>query len=58
MKYHMRRNDKEITDPSEMKKLLEKVKFVTIAMAKDNMPYLVTSTSTAMQRVRSWTLLG
>ena len=42
MKYHMRRNDKEITDPSDMKKLLEKVKFVTIAMAKDNMPYLVT----------------
>ena len=42
MKYHMRRKDKEITDPSEMKKLLEQVEYVTLAMAKDNIPYLVT----------------
>ena len=37
----MRRKDKEITDPSEMKQLIMQVEYVTLAMAEDNMPYLV-----------------
>jgi nitroimidazol reductase NimA-like FMN-containing flavoprotein (pyridoxamine 5'-phosphate oxidase superfamily) len=42
MKYHMRRQDKEIKDPSLLKKILKQTKYVTIAMCKDNRPYLVT----------------
>jgi len=38
----MRRKDKEITDPSEMNYILEKVQYVTVAMSKNDMPYLVT----------------
>ena len=41
MKYHMRRKDKEITDPSEMKYILEKALYISLAMSKDDMPYLV-----------------
>jgi len=42
MNYHMRRKDKEITDSSEMKYILEKTLYVTLAMTKEDMPYLVT----------------
>ena len=41
MKYHLRRKDKEITDEGEMKKILSSTQYVTLAMAKDNRPYLV-----------------
>jgi nitroimidazol reductase NimA-like FMN-containing flavoprotein (pyridoxamine 5'-phosphate oxidase superfamily) len=34
--------DKAITNPSEMKQLLMTVPYVTLAMSKDNIPYLVT----------------
>lgn len=38
----MRRTDKQITDTEKMKNILESTKYVTIAMCKDNSPYLVT----------------
>jgi len=41
MLYHIRRKDKEITDPEQMKKLLKTTKYVTLAMVKDGEPYLV-----------------
>ncbi len=40
--YHVRRKDKEITDPDEMKHILRSTKYVTIAFAMNNEPYLVT----------------
>ncbi len=41
MKYHLRRKDKEITDQAELKRILRTAKYVTIAMTKNNRPYLV-----------------
>lgn len=40
--YHVRRKDKEITDPEEMKHILRSTKYVTIALSMNNEPYLVT----------------
>ncbi len=37
----MRRKELEITDPNKLKKILKKAKYVTIALAMDNQPYLV-----------------
>ena len=41
MKYHMIRRDKEITDEETLKKILKTTKYVTLAMVKENEPYLV-----------------
>ncbi len=41
MKYHMLRDDKEITDEEALKKILKTAQYVTLAMVKDNEPYLV-----------------
>ena len=41
MSYHMRRKELEIKDPAKLKKILKSAKYVTIALAKDNQPYLV-----------------
>jgi nitroimidazol reductase NimA-like FMN-containing flavoprotein (pyridoxamine 5'-phosphate oxidase superfamily) len=41
MKYHMRRADKEIKDPDEVKRVLKKARYMTLAMVKDGDPYLV-----------------
>ena len=41
MQYHIRRKDKEITDPELLKKILKTTNYVTIAMVKDGEPYLV-----------------
>jgi nitroimidazol reductase NimA-like FMN-containing flavoprotein (pyridoxamine 5'-phosphate oxidase superfamily) len=38
----MRRKDKEITDMSEIEAVLEKAKYVTLAMCRESEPYLVT----------------
>ncbi len=38
----IRRKEKEITDTDEMIKILETTQYITIAMCKDNEPYLVT----------------
>lgn len=40
-KYHVRRKDKEITSETVMKKILKATQYVTLAMSKDNQPYLV-----------------
>jgi nitroimidazol reductase NimA-like FMN-containing flavoprotein (pyridoxamine 5'-phosphate oxidase superfamily) len=40
--YHVRRKEKEIVDKSELLSILSSAKFMTIAMCKDNSPYLVT----------------
>ena len=41
MKYHMLRHDKEITDEGTLKRILKTTQYVTLAMVKDNEPYLV-----------------
>ena len=41
-KYHMRNKDKEISDRDEMIEVIQSQKIVTIALSKDNEPYLVT----------------
>jgi len=39
--YHMRRKDKAIEDPSTLRRILGEAKHITVAMCKDDMPYLV-----------------
>ena len=41
MIYHVRRKDKEITDEVVMKRILKTTQYVTIAMAREDRPYLV-----------------
>ncbi|MFX0014092.1 MAG: pyridoxamine 5'-phosphate oxidase family protein [Promethearchaeota archaeon] len=38
----IRRKEKAITDENEMKQILQSAQYITIAMCKDNQPYLVT----------------
>jgi nitroimidazol reductase NimA-like FMN-containing flavoprotein (pyridoxamine 5'-phosphate oxidase superfamily) len=39
---HMRRKDKEVTEHSELVKPLKEAAYVTLAMCKDNVPYMAT----------------
>ena len=41
MTYHLRRKDLEIADVNILKKILKSTAYVTIALAMDNKPYLV-----------------
>ena len=41
MSFHVRRKDREITDPDELKRVLKSTKYVTVALCMDNEPYLV-----------------
>jgi nitroimidazol reductase NimA-like FMN-containing flavoprotein (pyridoxamine 5'-phosphate oxidase superfamily) len=41
MSFHVRRKEREITDLNEMKHILAATKYVTVALCKDNKPYLV-----------------
>jgi nitroimidazol reductase NimA-like FMN-containing flavoprotein (pyridoxamine 5'-phosphate oxidase superfamily) len=41
MSFHVRRKDREITDPDELKQVLKSTKYVTVAFCMDNEPYLV-----------------
>lgn len=41
MRFHVRRKDREITDPQALKTVLKTTKYVTIALCMDNEPYLV-----------------
>ncbi len=41
MSFHVRRKDREITSPDELKNILSSAKFVTIAMCMGREPYLV-----------------
>ncbi len=40
--YHLRRSEKAITDPATMWGIIAEQKVMTLAMCKDNVPYLVT----------------
>ena len=39
---NIRRTEKAITDENEMKQILQKAQYITLAMSKDNQPYLAT----------------
>ena len=39
--YHMRRQDKAIEDPTTLRRILGEAKHITVAMCKDDMPYLI-----------------
>ncbi|MEM2102940.1 MAG: pyridoxamine 5'-phosphate oxidase family protein [Candidatus Bathyarchaeia archaeon] len=41
MVYHVRRRDKEITDQKTLRRILKTVQYMTVAMARENSPYLV-----------------
>jgi uncharacterized protein len=41
MSFHVRRKEREITDPTEMYQVLKNTKYVTIAQCINNEPYLV-----------------
>lgn len=41
MKYHVRRKDREIKDPAKLEKVLKETQYITIALCRDNEPYLV-----------------
>lgn len=41
MSFHIRRKDREITDPRETRQVLKATKYVTVALCMDNEPYLV-----------------
>lgn len=41
MNFHVRRKDREITDPNEMRQVLKTTKYITVALCRDNEPYLV-----------------
>jgi len=42
MAYHVRRTDRKIDEPNDLKQIIKKCKYATIAMCKNNEPYLVT----------------
>ena len=41
MSFHVRRKEREITDLTEMRQVLKTTKYVTVALCKENEPYLV-----------------
>jgi nitroimidazol reductase NimA-like FMN-containing flavoprotein (pyridoxamine 5'-phosphate oxidase superfamily) len=41
MSFHVRRKDREITDPNELRQVLKTTKYVTIALCMQDEPYLV-----------------
>jgi nitroimidazol reductase NimA-like FMN-containing flavoprotein (pyridoxamine 5'-phosphate oxidase superfamily) len=41
-RYHLRRTDRELTEPAELASVLTRGKYATIAMVHDGEPYLVT----------------
>ncbi|MGD6852675.1 MAG: pyridoxamine 5'-phosphate oxidase family protein [Candidatus Bathyarchaeia archaeon] len=41
MSFHVRRKEREITDPTEMRNVLKTTKYVTVALCMNNEPYLV-----------------
>ena len=41
MSFHMRRTDRQITDPKILRKILKMTQYVTIAMSRWDQPYLV-----------------
>ena len=44
MSFHIRRKDREITDPQLLKRILKTANYITIALSMDNEPYLISLT--------------
>lgn len=42
MKYHMRRKDREISDPAEYREILRQGRYLILALCRDGEPYIVT----------------
>jgi nitroimidazol reductase NimA-like FMN-containing flavoprotein (pyridoxamine 5'-phosphate oxidase superfamily) len=42
MAYHIRRTDREIKDPPELEQVIKQGRYATIALCKNNRPYIVT----------------
>jgi nitroimidazol reductase NimA-like FMN-containing flavoprotein (pyridoxamine 5'-phosphate oxidase superfamily) len=42
MKYHMRRTEREMTDPGQLRGVLQGCKYVSLALCRENEPYIVT----------------
>jgi nitroimidazol reductase NimA-like FMN-containing flavoprotein (pyridoxamine 5'-phosphate oxidase superfamily) len=40
-RYHLRRTDRELTDEGEIERVLIKARYLTLAMCRENRPYLV-----------------
>ena len=41
MSFHVRRKDREITDPKELRQILKTSKYITVALCMNDEPYLV-----------------
>ncbi len=41
MSFHVRRKDREITDPNELRQILKTSKYITVALCMNDEPYLV-----------------
>ena len=41
-RYHLRRSEKAMTDPAEIRAVIEEGEHVTLALAKGDEPYLIT----------------
>ena len=41
MLFHVRRRDREVTDPEELRRILRSTRYVTVALCMDQNPYLV-----------------
>jgi nitroimidazol reductase NimA-like FMN-containing flavoprotein (pyridoxamine 5'-phosphate oxidase superfamily) len=41
MLFHVRRRDREVTDPEELRRILRSTRYVTVALCMDQDPYLV-----------------
>jgi len=41
MTFHIRRKEREITDPDEMRQVLKDTKYITVALSMNDEPYLV-----------------
>ena len=42
MTYHLRRKDREITDPGALEQIIQQHRYAVIALCRDNEPYIVT----------------
>ncbi len=42
MRYHMRRTEREMTDPEQIRDVLRGAKYVSLALCRENEPYIVT----------------
>ncbi|MEK6621281.1 MAG: pyridoxamine 5'-phosphate oxidase family protein, partial [Planctomycetota bacterium] len=41
-RYHLQKKEREITDPNELQAIIKRGKYLTIALCRNNEPYIVT----------------